>query len=136
MMKIAKKCIWLAIALLPLLSVVAYMAGNIGNTAGVEVIPMGTVKVQEVQEGAWVVTDPDTWGEYIITPLYGDGLVGGLYGAVARLAKGLTTVAGIPLSVPFMASMFMLCHIAMVELFSMLIDFILFVPRKCMELFH
>lgn len=136
-MKIAKKFVWLAIALLPLLSVVAYMVGNIGNTAGVAVIPMGEVTVTETNTGARELTvTPDSWGDYIITPLYGENAVEGLYGAVAGLAEYMAINAGVPLSVPFMASLFMLCYLAVVELLSMIVDFLLFVPRKCVELFR
>lgn len=136
-MKIAKKFVWLAIALLPLLSVVAYMVGNIGNTAGVSVIPMGEITVTETPEGAReLAVTPDSWGDYIITPLYGENAVGGLYGAVAGLAEYLAVNAGIPLSVPVLASLFMICYLAIIELLSMVVDFLLFVPRKCVELFR
>lgn len=136
-MKIAKKFVWLAIAILPLISVVAYMAGNIGNSAGVDMIPMGTVSVTgNAVEGRKLAVEADTWGDYILTPLYGENAVGGLFGAVAGLAEYLAVNAGIPLSVPFLASLFMLCYLAVIELLSMVVDFLLFVPRKCLELFR
>lgn len=136
-MKTAKKVVWLVVALLPFLSVLAYMAGNIGNTAGVGVIPLGEVSVTETAEGARILSvTPDSWGEYILTPLYGENAVAGFFGAVAGLAEFVAVNAGIPLSVPFLTSMFALCYLAVIELLSMVVDFLLFVPRKCMELFR
>lgn len=137
MMKIAKKVVWFAISLLPLLSVVAYMAGNLGNTTGVSMIPMGDISITENAYGEReLLVEPETWADYILTPLYGENAVGGLYGAVAGLSVNLERYAGIPLSVPTMASFFMLCYIAVIELLAMVVDFILFVPRKCLELFR
>lgn len=136
-MKTAKKVIWLVIALLPFLSVLAYMAGNIGNTTGVGVIPLGEVSVTETAEGARILSvTPESWGDYILTPLYGSNPVAGFFGAVAGLAEFVAINAGVPLSVPFLASLFALCYLAVIELLSMVVDFLLFVPRKCMEIFR
>lgn len=136
-MKVAKKTVWLVIALMPFLSVLTYMAGNIGKTAGADVIPLGDVTINETAEGARIVSvTPDSWGDYILTPLYGENAVAGFYGAVAGLASYISVNAGVPLSVPLLASVFLLCYLAIIELLSMVVDFLLFVPRKCMTLFE
>lgn len=136
-MKIAKKCVWVFVALLPVLAVCAYVVGNVGNTSGLLAIPLGEVTITETAEGDRVLSvTPDSWGDYILTPLYGSGPVGGFFGAVAGLVAHLDTHAGIPASVPVLAAILMLCYLAVVELCEMVVDFLLFVPRKCMELFR
>lgn len=135
-MRTAKKVIWAIIALLPILSIVVYMAGNIGNTGGVDVIPLGSVTITETVENARILSvTPDSWGDYILTPLYGENATGGLYGAMAGLCIFMNDYAGIPVSVPVCVAVFMLCYIVVIELLSLFLDFILFVPRKCLGLF-
>lgn len=136
-MKIAKKYVWAFVALLPVLTVCAYVVGNVGNTSGLLAIPLGEVTITETAEGARILSvTPDSWGDYILTPLYGSGPVGGFFGAVAGLVAYLDTYAGIPASVPVLSAILMLCYLAVVELCEMVVDFLLFVPRKCMELFR
>lgn len=136
-LKIAKKCVWVFIALLPMLVVFSYVVGNVGNTQGLVAIPLGEVSITETAEGARILSvTPDSWGDYILTPLFGSAPVGGFFGAVAGLVSYLDVNAGIPASVPVLSAILMLCYLAVVELCEMVVDFLLFVPRKCMELFR
>lgn len=135
-MRTAKKIIWAIIAILPVLSIVVYTTGNIGNTEGVGMIPMGSVSITETAEGDRILSvEADTWGDCILTPLYGENAVTGLYGAVAGLCLFMSDYAGIPVSVPVCTAVFMLCYLAVIELLSLFLDFIMFVPRKCLGLF-
>lgn len=136
-MKQLKHVVFIVIALIPLLPVIAYILGNIGNQEGLALKQMGTIEMYKEENGEWVVTaSADSWGEVIIQPLYGRRGVGGLYGACAGLTAWLGDYAGVKESVPMFVSILMICHVAIVELFSLLIDFLLFVPRKCLELFR
>lgn len=136
-MKIARKFVWAFVALLPMLAVCAYVVGNVGNTAGLEAIPLGEVTITETAEGGRILSvTPDSWGDYILTPLFGSGPVGGFFGAVVGLVAYLDTHAGITASVPLLSAVLLLCYLAVVEVCEMVVDFILFVPRKCMELFR
>lgn len=136
-MKQLKHVVFIVVALLPLLSVIAYILGNIGNQTGIPLKPMGTIEMYQEEDGEWVVTaSEDSWGKIMIEPIYGRRATGGLYGACAGLVAWLDDYAGVNESVPVLMAVLMLCHVAIVELFSLLIDFLLFVPRKCLELFH
>lgn len=136
-MRTAKKFVWAVIALLPVLSIMVYMAGNIGNAEGIGMIPMGEVSITETAENARILAiTPDSWGDYILTPLYGEKPVTGLYGAVAGLCLFMSDYAGIPVSVPVCTAVFMLCYLAVIELLALFLDLIMFVPRKCLGLFQ
>lgn len=136
-MKQLKHVVFIVVALLPLLPVVAYILGNIGNQAGIALKPMGTLEFYQEEDGDWVVTtSADSWGQIMIEPIYGRRGAGGLYGACAGLVDWLDDYAGIEKSVPVLMAVLMLCHVAIVEMFALLIDFLMFVPRKCLELFR
>lgn len=135
-MKFAKKCVWAVIALLPVAVFLSYVVGNFGSEGGVSFVPLGDITISTTAEGLReVVVTPDSWGDYILTPLYGSEPVGGFFGAVAGLVDFLDTHAGIHASVPLLSALLLFAYLAVVELLVMVIDFVMFVPRKCSELF-
>lgn len=135
-MRIAKKCMWVVIALLPVLVYLFSMVAHLGNDIAGETIGMGTITITEAADGFSVACTPNSWGELLIAPLYGQNAVGGLYGALAGFVHFLSVNAGIPASVPSFFAVLCLAYLTFVELVGMLLDFVLFVPRKCAELFR
>lgn len=135
-MRIAKKCTWVVIALLPVLVYLFAMVSHLGNDIAGETIGMGTITITEAADGFSVACTPNSWGDLLISPLYGENAVGGLYGALAGFVHFLSVNAGIPASVPSFFAVLCLAYLAFVELVGMLLDFVLFVPRKCAELFR
>lgn len=135
-MKIAKKCIWAIVGLLPVAVYLYAVVAHIGSDSAVQIVEMGQVTITEAAGGFSVACTPDSWGDLLITPLYGQNAVDGLFGALAGFVNFLSINAGIPASVPSFFAILCLAYIAFVELVGMLLDFILFVPRKCAELFR
>ena len=135
-MKIAKKCLWVVIALLPILVYLFAMVAHLGNDIAGETIGMGNVTITEAADGFYVACTPNSWGDLLIGPLYGENAVGGLFGALAGFSLFLSENAGIPVSVPSFFAVLCLAYFAFVEMVGMLLDFVLFVPRKCAELFR
>lgn len=135
-MKVAKKVTWAIIALLPVAVMVAGVIGNLGNTSGMDLVPLGELSISVSPDGLYSVSvTPDSWGDYILTPFY-QKPVGGLYGALAGFALYLDANAGVPASVPLLCSLVILFHLAIVELAEVLVDLFLFIPRKCSEIFR
>lgn len=135
-MKVAKKVTWAIIALLPVAVMVAGIVGNLGNTSGMELVPLGDLTIAVGSDGLYTVSvTPDSWGDYILSPFY-QKPVGGLYGALAGFVLYLDVNAGVPASVPFLCSLVVLFHLALVELAEVLVDLFLFIPRKCSEIFR
>lgn len=135
-MRIAKKYCMACIALLPLLVLFAYVIGNIGSDGAFTLIEMGEVQITQSQGGYLVSCTPDSWGDLLISPLYGSEARSGLFGSVAGLCHYLDVNAGIPANVPTVLAIFMLCYLAAIELLDIVTDLLLFVPRKCMEIFR
>lgn len=135
-MKLAKKCIWAVIGLLPVAVYLFAVLAHVGNDSAVQIVEMGQVTITEAAGGFSVACTPDSWGDLLITPLYGQNAVDGLFGALAGFVRFLSVNAGIPASVPSFFAVLCLAYLAFVELVGMLLDFVLFVPRKCAELFR
>lgn len=138
-MKIAKKCIWVVIGLLPVAVYLFAIVSHLGNDTAAELIEMGTITITPYPYptgGCYVACEAGTWAELLIEPMYGTGLVKGLFGALARLVHYLSVNAGIPVSVPTFFAVLCLAYLAFVELVGLVLDFVLFVPRKCAELFR
>ena len=135
-MKLAKKCIWAVVGLLPVDVYLYAVLAHVGNDSAVQIVEMGQVTIQEAATGFSVACTPNSWGELRITPLYGQNPVDGLFGALAGFVNFLSVNAGIPASVPSFFAVLCLAYLAYVELVGMLLDFVLFVPRKCAELFR
>lgn len=135
-MKSAKKIVWCVIALLPLLVCLSYFAVHIGNDVAGEIIEMGKLTIYP-GDGLWYIeTTPGTWADILIKPLTGNHVDKGLIHSLCSLCKFLETNAGIPVSVPSFFAVLYLVYIVFLELINIVLDFILFVPRKCAELFR
>lgn len=136
-MKKARTIIWIIIAILPIIFAISKVIGNIGNTTGIENIPMGTAAIVPTSDGKayYVETQENTWGRYLLQPFFGNGKITGFYGAILGMVHNISTNAGIPISVPLMMSIILLVHLSLIELFDSVISLIMFVPRKCKELF-
>lgn len=135
-MRIAKKYCMACIALLPLIVFFEICICHIGSDAAFTPIEMGEVEITESQDGFLVSCTPDTWGDLLITPLYGTEARTGFLGTVAGFCNYLDTYAGIPANVPTVLAIFMLCYLAAIEILDIVTDLLLFVPRKCIEIFR
>lgn len=134
-MKVFKKISFAVIALVPILAVMVFALTNIGNTNGVNFVPLGDLAISDGADGVRFACTADSWGDRIIMPIVGENPVNGLLGALGRFCIWLESSAGIPTSVP----LFMACLYAVfaffVEVLGYVIDLLLFVPRKCLEVF-
>lgn len=135
-MKGFKKVAFVVLALLPVMAVIVFAVGNVGNTEGVEFLPLGTVTVESVENGVIIACTPDSWAERLIVPLVGSEPVGGFYGAVGRLLLTIERNAGFPISLPVIFAVFYMAYIFILELLGALCDLLLFVPRKVSEVFR
>lgn len=135
-MRIAKKYCMACIALLPLIVFFQICICNIGSDVAFTPIEMGEVEITESQGGYVVSCSPDSWGDLLITPLYGTEARTGFFGSVAGLCLFLDTNAGIPVNVPTVLAIFMICYLAVIEILDIVTDLLLFVPRKCLEIFR
>lgn len=134
-MRTAKKIVFIVIALLPFVTIIASVASTIGNDTQAAYVPMGTITFTETAEGVEWATEPETWCDRLMTPLLGENPLTGFYGALARLALYMQTNAGITVSFPLFGSIIYLAYLAWVAMAEMLVDFVTFVPRKCAEIF-
>lgn len=135
-MKLAKKCVGVVIALLPIIVILFYMVSHFGNNVASDIIELGKIDLKSADGGYYIYTDPGTWGEILITPITGEFVYKGLMKAICGFCLFLDVNAGIPVSVPSFFAVLYLIYFAFVELISVLLDFVLFVPRKCAELFR
>lgn len=135
-MKGFKKIAFLILALLPMLAVIVFAVGNIGNTEGLEFLPLGAVSVETVENGVIFACTPNSWAERLIVPLIGSEPVVGFYGAIGRLLLTVESNAGFPISLPVVFAVFYMAYIFILELLSALCDLLLFVPRKVSEVFR
>lgn len=135
-MKITKKIIMAMIAILPFIAILAFVLSNIGADTGTQYMPMGAVDIVDTADGLTIVTEADTWADRILTPIFGNAPLQGVFDAFARMMLFLQDNIGLPISLPVIGSFVMLTYLAWIELCNMLLSLILFVPRKCTELFR
>lgn len=135
-MKNFKKITFAVLALAPLLAVLAFVIGNVGNQGGVEYVPLGTVSIEMVENGAIFSCTPDSWADRVLTPLIGENAVSGFYGAIGRLLVSVESQAGFPVSFPVVLAIFYAAYLFVLELLNALSDLLLFVPRKVSEVFR
>ena len=135
-MKVFKKSIFFILAVLPILALVIFAVGNIGNTQGIEYMPLGTLTITDTANGVIFTCTPDSWGERLIMPLTGENASNGLLGALGRLCLFLEENAGIPVSVPVFMTILYAMYMFVVEMFDLIMGLLLFVPRKCAEVFR
>lgn len=128
-MRIFRKILFVVLAIAPIMPVILYGAGNIGNTEGLPPIEWGAVTVVD---GSFVA-EPNTLSDIIITPLIGSSVSSGYMGAVAKLCQVLNNSAGLPISAPVVLSVALMGYAFIVELLDLLLTLLFFIPRKCKE---
>lgn len=140
-MKNAKKIIWIILALLPILPVLFMFISHIGNdTAGTN-LPSGTISLLPTTNGSIYITiQNNSWASLLLSPYTGGKtdyqINTGFFANVARFMHFLNTNLGIPINAPMFVGFWYLCYLAIMELLSILVDFIMFIPRKCLQLMN
>lgn len=136
-MKTAKKLIWVFIAILPILPILFMLVSHLGNNVADVNLPMGEISISKGDGSYYLYYNDNTWSSLMFSAFSKSGFIRpGLFAAITGLCYNLNLYAGIPLSAPFIFGMWYLCYIAIIEILSFAVDFILFVPRKCSEIFR
>lgn len=139
-MRNAKKIVWVILALLPILPVIFTIIAHNGNQTADTTMPMGTITIQSSSSNsAYLEIKPNTWAHMIFSSFdpYPNSInAKGLLCTTARFMLFLKDNCGIPVSAPLFIGFWYLSYLAILELCSILIDLIMFVPRKCLELFQ
>lgn len=134
-MRIAKKIIFIILALLPILPIVVFTVGNIGADIGFEYVPMGTLSLVDTPQGLTIVTTPDSFASWIIDPIFNQSALTGVFEAVGRILLYFEANIGLPVCLPTFGAFLYVFYLAFIGLVDMLISLITFVPRKCGEFF-
>lgn len=126
-MRTFKKIMFVILALLPLLSIIACC---LQIQVVEEYVPLGTVSIVD---NAYVV-EPNTWSERLLVPL---GIVNtaeeGLWRTTTEFMANLNTLAGIPTSLPMVLCFWYLMYMFVIFIADMVFSLITFVPRKVSE---
>lgn len=126
-MRTFKKIMFVILALLPLLSIIACC---LQIQVVEEYVPLGTVSIVD---NAYVV-EPNTWSERLLVPL---GIVNtaeeGLWRTTTEFMAKLNTYAGIPASLPMVLCFWYLMYMFVIFIADMVFSLITFVPRKVSE---
>lgn len=134
-MKQFKKIMFVVLALAPILGVLAYCLCNVGGDVEQTFVSQGSVTITDTANGVTFACTADSWADRVIMPMVGNEPVEGFFGAVGRLLIFLEDNVGIPISFPVVLSAVYMAYLFMVEFLFLIMDFILFVPRKCKEIF-
>lgn len=134
-MRIAKKIIFVVLALLPILPILVYCVGNVGADTGIEYISMGTLSFVDTSQGLTIVTTPDSLAAWMIDPIFNQTALTGVFEAVARMLLYFEANIGLPVCLPTFGAFLYVLYLAFIGLVDMLISLITFVPRKCGEFF-
>lgn len=121
-----RKIQYIILAIVPLVALLAFVLSNVGNTQGVEYLPTGGFDIVDNV----IVCEPNTWCDRICSPLIGET---GIWTAFAKLLATLNTTVGLPYSFPVLIGLCYALWGVYITLMQLLVDFITFVPRKCMD---
>lgn len=135
-MKNLKKTVMLIIALLPIMVVIIYALTNMGTQSKNEIINFGEIEIQSNDDIMIITYEDGTLSQYILEPMIGITLKPGLYQTVIRFSQNLSENAGIPSTALVITTISYLLYIAVIELLMLVIDIVMFVPRKCSEIFR
>lgn len=139
-MKNAKKIIWIILALLPILPVVFTLIAHNGNQSAEASMPMGTISIQATGNNtAYIEIKSGTWAYMIMSafdPYPASINAKGLLATIARFMLFLNNNCGIPISAPLFLGFWYLTYLAILEICSLILDIIMFVPRKCLQLMN
>lgn len=139
-MKIAKKIIWVILALLPMLPVLFTLIAHNGNQTAEASMPMGTISISTTGNNtAYIEIKSGTWAYMIMSafdPYPASINATGLLATIANFMKFLNTNCGIPISAPLFLGFWYMTYLAILEICSLLLDLIMFIPRKCMQLMN
>lgn len=134
-MRIAKKIIFIVLALLPVASLVVFCLCNVGVETGVSYVPLGTLEFVEASQGLTIATTPNTITSWVIDPIFNEKPLTGVFEVVADLLMYLEANIGLPVCLPTFAAFVYILYLAFIGLVDMIVSLITFVPRKCGEIF-
>lgn len=121
----SKKIVMTILALLPLLSLLAFVIGNIGTDAGFSYIPMGSISVAD----GLFVYEPDTWTSRLLSPLDLNS-DGALMQTMRDLLINFNNSIGLPLCLPTVLAFWYLLYLFVLYLFDMLVSLLAWIPKK------
>lgn len=134
-MRIAKKIIFIVLALLPIASLVVFCLCNVGAETSASYVPLGTLEFTDGAQGLTIVTTPNSITSWVIDPIFNEKPLTGVFKAVAGLLMYLETNIGLPVCLPTFATFVYILYLSFIGLVDMIVSLITFVPRKCGEIF-
>lgn len=134
-MKLYRKVFFFFLAVLPFLPVFIYCISNFAY-GDFDLLSLGSVSFVDSVNGVSLVTEPGTWSELLLVPLFGSDPMTGLFGSLARLCLWIQTNVGITLSAPLVFAVYYFVAEFILWVLEFIFDLISFVPRKCLEVFR
>ncbi len=133
-MRTCKKIIFIVIALLPVICVAGQLLGAITNENFS--MNVGSVEFTSASDGFILTTTPDSWASLILDPVFSQNAATGFFESFFGFYQTLNTSIGLPINLYTVASGLLILYYFWVFFISWIVDFLTFVPRKCLEFFQ
>lgn len=133
-MRTCKKIIFIILALIPVVAVLGVLLSSISNESFS--MAVGSVEFIHEADGLRLSCTPSTWASLVLDPVFGQNAATGFFESFFGFYETLNETVGLPINLYTVAAGLMLLYYFFIFFMSWIVDFLTFVPRKCLELFQ